>query len=150
MKKFAAILGVIATLSTVALGKIAFGACPDIKTTVAFDPVMTDQTAVRLHYFDRLPNNLFTLANLLAFKKYQTLDCLGKEDLGALFQNFFTSARYNEVTGVYLDGKYGFRGGITHYDSATKTWVMSACLDAEGLVWILKQNIIPGDIPDYA
>lgn len=150
MKKFAAILGVIATLSTVALGKLAFGGCPAITTTVPFDAAMNTQTAVRLHYFDRLPNNLFTLANLLVFKKYQTLDCLGKEDLGTIFTNFFTSARYDEVTNVYLDGKYGFRGGITYFDPATLTWIMSACLDAEGLVYILKQNIIPGDIPDAA
>lgn len=150
MKKFAAILGVVATLATTALGKIAFGGCPNIETTVPFNAKMTEQTAVRLHYFDRLPNNLFTLANLLLFKQYQTLDCLGKEGLQDIFTNFFTEARYNEVTDVYLNGKYGFRGGITHYDETTKTWIMSACLDAEGLVWILKQNVIPGDLPKAA
>jgi hypothetical protein len=70
MKKFTAILGVIATLSTSVLGKIAFGGCPDLSYSVPYDAAMATQNHVRVHYFDRLPNNLFTLANLLVFKNY--------------------------------------------------------------------------------
>ena len=41
---------------------------------------MTDLAKVRLHYIDKLLNNVFTLANLVFKKKYQTLDCLGFDD----------------------------------------------------------------------
>lgn len=80
MKKFAAIFGVIATFLGVAEAKLGFGGCPRLTTTAAYNDDMTSLEKVRLHYLDRLPNNLFTLANILLFKKYNTLDCLGFDD----------------------------------------------------------------------
>lgn len=80
MKKFAAVLTFLATAFIATEAKLGFGACPTITTTAPYDPDMKTLTKVRLLYFDRLPNNLFTLANLLAFKKYQTLDCLGMDN----------------------------------------------------------------------
>lgn len=81
MRKFAAILGVIATtVFGVAEAKIGFGGCPDLKTIAPYDADMKTLTKVRLQYLDRLPNNLFTLANIIALKKYNTLNCLGFDD----------------------------------------------------------------------
>jgi len=81
MRKFAAILGVIsATVFGVAEAKIGFGGCPDLKTTAVYDVDMKTLTKVRLQYIDRLPSNLFTLANILVAKKYNTLNCLGFDD----------------------------------------------------------------------
>ena len=81
MRKFAAILGVIsATIFGFAEAKLGFGGCPKLTTTAAYNLDMKTLTKARLHYLDRLPNNLFTLANLLVFKKYNTLDCLGFDD----------------------------------------------------------------------
>ena len=81
MRKFAAIFGVIAaTVFGVAEAKIGFGGCPALKTTATYDVDMKTLTKVRLQYLDRLPNNLFTLANIIVAKKYQTLDCLGNDE----------------------------------------------------------------------
>lgn len=81
MRKFAAILGVIAaTVFGVAEAKLGFGGCPRLTTTALFDVNMKTITKIRLHYLDRLPNNLYTLGILLVEKKYHTLDCLGFDD----------------------------------------------------------------------
>jgi hypothetical protein len=69
MRKFAAIFGVIAaTVFGVAEAKIGFGGCPALKTTATYDVDMKTLTKVRLHYIDRLPSNLFTVANIIIRK----------------------------------------------------------------------------------
>lgn len=85
MRKFAAILGVIsATVFGVAEAKLGFGGCPKLTTTATYDVDMKTLTKVRLQYLDRLPNNLFTLANLIVLKKYNTLNCLGFDDTATI------------------------------------------------------------------
>jgi hypothetical protein len=68
MKKFAGIFGIVATVFSVAEAKLGFGGCPDLKTTAPYDVDMKTLQKVRLHYLDRLPNNLYTLANILVLK----------------------------------------------------------------------------------
>ncbi len=156
MKKFAAIFGVIATVFGVAEAKLGFGGCPKLTTTAAYNDDMKTLTKVRLHYLDRLPNNLFTLANILVFKKYNTLDCLGFDDTDTiqyvLDTYLATQTDYNNIANTYLSGsEYGFQGGIVSYNEARNEFIVSACLDAEGLARLLTGKLLAGaQIPDAA
>ena len=156
MRKFAAILGVIATtVFGVAEAKLGFGGCPKLTTTAVYNQDMTTLTKVRLQYLDRLPNNLFTLANLLVFKKYNTLNCLGFDDadmIAEVLTNYLaTEADYNNIANKYLSGtEYGFKGGIIDYTPERNEFIVSACMDASGLGTLLAGKILGDSIPDSA
>ena len=149
MKKFAAIFGVVATILGFAEAKIGFGGCPDLTTTALYDDDMKTLSKVRLQYLDRLPNNLYTLANILAFKRYDTLDCLGFDDtdtINYVLTNYLaTSADYDNIANKYLSGtEYGFKGGITSYNAARNEFIVSACLDSSGLATLLAGKLLAG------
>jgi len=156
MRKFAAILGVIsATVFGVAEAKIGFGGCPDLKTTAVFDLDMKTLTKVRLQYIDRLPSNLFTLANILISKKYNTLNCLGFDDSATIAEvttRYLNSQEdFDNIANKYLSGtEYGFKGGVINYTPARNEFVVSACLDASGLGTLLAGRLLAGQIPDAA
>ena len=69
----------------------------------------------RLHYIDRLPANLFTLAKLIMAKVYGTLDCAGTDDsqmVSYVMTHYFDSeTHYNNLLTTF-DGAYGFKGGV--------------------------------------
>ena len=156
MRKFAAILGVIsATVFGVAEAKIGFGGCPDLKTTAVYDVDMKTLSKVRLQYLDRLPNNMFTLANILVLKKYNTLDCLGFDDSTtiqeAMTRYLNTQADFDNIANKYLSGtEYGFKGGVINYTPARNEFIVSACLDASGFGTLLAGKLLAGSIPDAA
>ena len=156
MRKFAAILGVIsATVFGVAEAKIGFGGCPDLKTTAVYDVDMKTLSKVRLQYLDRLPNNMFTLANILVLKKYNTLDCLGFDDSAeiakAMTRYLNTQADFDNIANKYLSGtEYGFKGGVINYTPARNEFIVSACLDASGFGTLLAGKLLAGSIPDAA
>jgi hypothetical protein len=156
MRKFAAILGVIsATIFGFAEAKLGFGGCPKLTTTAAYNSDMKTLTKARLHYLDRLPNNLFTLANLLVLKKYNTLDCLGFDDTDTIqyiMTNYLnTQADYDNIADKYLGGtEYGFKGGIIDYTPERNEFIVSACLDASGLGTLLAGKLLGDAIPDSA
>jgi hypothetical protein len=156
MRKFAAILGVIsATVFGVAEAKIGFGGCPNLKTTAVFDLDMKTLTKVRLQYIDRLPSNLFTLANILLTKKYNTLNCLGFDDSATIAEvttRYLNSqSDFDNIANKYLSGtEYGFKGGVINYTPARNEFVVSACLDASGLGTLLAGKLLAGQIPDAA
>jgi len=108
---------------------------------------------VRLHYLDRLPINLFTLANLVINKKYVSLDCLGFDDSDTISYvlDTYTAADYNTLVSHYLSGsEYGFKGGIMNYDLDRNEFIVSACLDSSGLAVLLTGKLLAGQIPDAA
>jgi hypothetical protein len=156
MRKFAAILGVIsATVFGVAEAKIGFGGCPNLKTNAVFDLDMKTLTKVRLQYIDRLPSNLFTLANILLTKKYNTLNCLGFDDSATIAEvttRYLNSQEdFDNIANKYLSGtEYGFKGGVINYTPARNEFVVSACLDASGLGTLLAGRLLAGQIPDAA
>ena len=116
---------------------------------------MKDLTKVRLHYIDKLLNNVFTLANLVFKKKYETLDCFGFDDadtLDTVLGNYLdTSAEYDDIAGKYLSGTvYGFKGGVTAYTAARHEFVVSACMDADGFSTLLAGKILGDKLPSSA
>lgn len=157
MKKFAAVLTFLATAFIATEAKLGFGACPTITTTAPYDADMKTLTKVRLLYFDRLPNNLFTLVNLLVLKKYQTLDCLGMDNdsnnvvTNLISQLFSDKAAYDKVNNQYLSGiEFGFKGGITNYDVNRNEFIVSGCLDTSGLGILLAGKLLAGKVPAEA
>jgi hypothetical protein len=156
MKKFAAIFGVIAAVFGVAEAKLGFGGCPKLTTTVPFDDDMTTLSKIRIHYFDRLPQNLFTLANILIAKQYKNFDCFGYDDqqtIQYVLDNYLASAtQYNDISDKYLSGsEYGFTGGVTSYNADRNEFIVSACLDATGFATLLTGKILAGKpVPDSA
>jgi hypothetical protein len=156
MRKFAAILGVIsATVFGVAEAKIGFGGCPNLKTTATYDVDMKTLTKARLQYIDRLPSNLFTLANILSTKRYITLNCLGFDNTDAIqyiLTNYLnTQADFDNIANKYLSGtEYGFKGGVINYTPARNEFVISACLDASGFGTLIAGYLLAGQVPDAA
>lgn len=110
---------------------------------------------MRLQYIDRLPSNLFTLANILVTKKYNTLNCLGFDDTDAIAEvttrYLNTQSDFDNIANKYLSGtEYGFKGGVINYTPARNEFVVSACLDASGLGTLLAGRLLAGQIPDAA
>ncbi len=68
MKKFSAVLATLAALTVSSVnGKFGFGGCPTL-TSIPWDAGMADLGTFHLHYVDKLVNNVFTVANLIALK----------------------------------------------------------------------------------
>lgn len=63
-----------------------------------------------------------------------------------------TKADYDNIAAKYLSGsEYGFRGGIVNYNTDRNEFIVSACLDAEGLARLLTGKLLGGQrIPDAA
>ena len=124
-------------------GKLSFGGCPNLKP-VPYSVDMQVLRLVKLHYLDKLPANMVTLASLLILKKYQTLDCVAWD-----FENYALEENYyNVVTYDYFNsGRYPFKAALTGFDSETGTYVATFCADAQTLNTGLANILAQGNLP---
>ena len=134
---------VICCVILVCQGKLSFGGCPKLNP-VPFNTDMQVLRMIKLHYVDKLPANMLTLASLLILKKYQTLDCVAWD-----FENYaLDENNYNVVTYDYFNsGRYPFKAALTGFDSDTITFVATICADAQTLNTGFANMLAQGNLP---
>ena len=124
-------------------GKLSFGGCPKLNP-VPYSADMQVLRMVKMHYVDKLPANMLTLASLLILKKYQSLDCVAWD-----FENYaLDENNYNVVAFDYFNsGRYPFKAAVTGFDSETGTYVATICADAQTLNTGLANMLAQGNLP---
>jgi hypothetical protein len=135
MKTVALLLSVLALSSTMTDAKLSWGGCPTM-TSINYDAGMLYPGNLYFHYIDKLINNVYTLASTIGLKKYRQFDCQYFNATGMITidEHFYkTLANAPKFNGFNIPVKFA----VTYFDSTTKTWVGTACVDAESIATAL-------------
>jgi hypothetical protein len=134
MKTVALLLSVLALSSTITDAKLSWGGCPTM-TSINYNAGMAYPGTLYFHYIDKLINNVYTLASTIGLKKYRQFDCQYLNASGLTIDEHFykTLANAPKFNGFNIPVKFA----VTYFDSNTKTWVGTACVDAESIATAL-------------
>jgi len=135
MKTVALLLSVLALSSTMTDAKLSWGGCPTM-TSIDYNAGMSNPGKLYFHYIDKLVNNVYTLANTIGLKKYRQFDCQYFDFSGlitidaTMYKSLANAPKFN---GFNIPVKFA----VTYFDATTKTWVGTACVDAESIATAL-------------